>query len=115
MKASGASITICILLACFLLGNFAISETRPAPIRAEHLVGAWSGCAQGCTEFYRLDLESNHFGTFVVLSPDLRASLYRVEEWKLEAEELRLKLKALRGAEDLQINATELGRRYFRI
>ena len=93
----------------------ALSEFRPAPIEQKDLVGAWAGCTQGCTEFYRLDLKADGSGSLVILEPDLEHSLYSISGWKLQSEQLRMALKPHAGAETIEVKSLRLGIRYIEI
>src|SRR2546428_13863565 len=79
-----------VLATVLLLCGSSVSETRSAPILQKDLVGAWAGCAQGCTEFYRLDLKSDGSGSLVILDPRLEHDLYLISDWKIEVEQLHM-------------------------
>lgn len=111
MPKTAITLVTLTLFSCGLL----ICETRPAPLVQKDLVGAWAGCAQGCTEFYRLDLKSNGTGTFVVLSPRLEEDVYVISDWTIQADRLSAVLKPHREAEPITMKSLQLGRRYVQI
>lgn len=85
-------IIVCVV-ATLLADVNAFCEFRAAPIVEKDLIGAWAGCAQGCTEFYRLDLKRDGSGSLVILEPDLEHTLYTISGWKVQAEQLHLGLQ----------------------
>lgn len=107
-------IVICVA-AVLLAGVTAFCEFRPAPIVEKDLLGAWAGCAQGCTEFYRLDLKRESSGSLVILQPDLEHTLYAISEWKVESEQLKMVPKPQRGTETIEVKSLRLNTCYVEI
>ena len=105
-----------VIITFFLFANSgALSEIRPAPIAQKDLIGAWVGCAQGCTEFYRLDLKADSSGSFVMLEPDLERSHYLISDWKVQSDQLRMKLKLHSRGEEIEVKSLQLDIRYIEI
>ena len=107
--------SIAFLAAFFLINPNALCEIRPAPIEEKDLIGAWAGCAQGCTEFYRLELKADRSGFLVILEPDLKQTVYSISGWKIQSEQLRMMLRPHAGAEAIEVQSLRLGTRYFEI
>jgi len=103
------------MVTVLLMRSTSHCETRPAPIHEKDMVGAWVGCAQGCTEFYRLELGSDQKGTLVILDPELKHETYSISEWKVEAEKLQVVLKPRAKAEVIELKSLHLDQRYVEI
>jgi hypothetical protein len=113
MKAKGCAMFFIVM---FLVSVIPLSsDTLPRAIQSQNLIGAWSGCAQGCTEFYRLELDSDGRGSLAILSPELKADVYRISKWTLQRDSVQMSVEAIGGAEQIEVETRELGTRFFRM
>lgn len=97
----------------FLLTLVCLADQLKTPPTKSDLAGAWIGCTDECTLFFRLELKPQGIGSVAVLFRDEAPDIYRIERWELRDAALSLKVEGV--TEDAEPIAVAVARADFKV